>query len=67
MEKIKKYKFLNSYEFNNENLDFSDPKSEDKVKNTNIANCAEILEVKLPVKISELKKQYKKNGEKFSS
>ena len=64
-EKIKKYKFLNSDEFNNENLDFSASKSEDKVRNNNIENCAEILEVKLPVKISALKKQYKKMVKKF--
>ena len=50
---------------NNENLDFSNSKSEDKVRNTNIENCAEILEVKLPVKVSDLKKQYKKMVKKF--
>ncbi len=65
MGKIKKYKFLNSHEFNNENLDFSDLKSENKAIITNIENCAEILEVKLPVKISVLKKQYKKMVKKF--
>ena len=47
------------------NLNFSDLNSEDKAKNANIENCAKILEVKLPVKISALKKQYKKMVKKF--
>ena len=44
---------------------FSDSKSKDKIRYTNIERCAEILEVKLPVKISVLKKQYKKMVKKF--
>ena len=64
-EKIKKYKFSNAYEFNNEDLNFSNSESEDKARNNNIENCAEILEVKLPIKISVLKKQYKKMVKKF--
>ena len=64
-EKIKKYKFLNSHEFNNESLNSCDAKSEDKARDTNIENCAEILKVKLPIKISALKKQYKKMVKKF--
>jgi len=64
-EKIKKYKFLNSNQFNSEDLNFSNSQSEDKARNTNIENCAVILEVKLPVKISVLKKQYKKMVKKF--
>ena len=62
---MKKYKFINSHEFNNENLNFSDTKPEDKARETNIENCAEILEVKLPIKIPALKKQYKKMVKKF--
>ena len=50
---------------NDENVNFSDSNSEDEVKNANIENCAKILEVKLPVKISVLKKQYKKMVKKF--
>ena len=64
-EKIKRYKFLNSHEFNNENLDVSNSKSEVEIKYTNIENCAKILGVKLPIKISALKKQYKKMVKKF--
>ena len=47
------------------NLDFSNSKSEDEIKYTNIKNCAKILGVKLPIKISVLKKQYKKMVKKF--
>ena len=64
-EKIKRYKFLNSHLFNGENIDFSGSKAEDKIRKTDIENCAEILEVKLPIKIAALKKQYKKMVKKF--
>ena len=57
--------FLNFHEFNNENSEFSDPKYEYKSRSAHIENCAEILEVKLPIKISTLKKQYKKMVKKF--
>ena len=64
-KKIKKYNFLNSHKLDNESLDFSESKSDNGVRNTKIESYAEILEVKLPVKISALKKQYKKMVKKF--
>lgn len=64
-QKIKKYKFLDSYEFNNEKIDMSNQKSENKIRNNTIETCAEILEIKLPIKINALKKQYKKMVKKF--
>ena len=64
-EKIKKYKFLDSHEFNNEKINMSDPKSENKIRSNTIERCAEILEINLPIKINALKKQYKKMVKKF--
>ena len=64
-EKIKKYKFLDSNEFDNLDLNFTETESNDKIKNTNIENCAKILEIQLPIKISNLKRQYKKMVKKF--
>ena len=64
-EKIKKYKFLDSNEFDNLDLNFTETVSADKTKNANIENCAKILEIQLPIKISNLKRQYKKMVKKF--
>ena len=62
--KAKKFQFLNTHEFNNENIDFSS-NPENKIGNDSIEKCAKILEVKLPIKMSALKKQYKKMVKKF--
>ena len=43
----------------------SKPQSIDKIRNTEIENCAKILEISLPIKITALKKQYKKMVKKF--
>ena len=64
-EKIKKYKFLDSHEFNDEKVNMSNQKPEAETRNTIIENCAKVLELKLPIKISALKKQYKKMVKKF--
>ena len=64
-EKIKKYDFFDAHIFENENVDMSKSKYTDKIRNTTLEKCAKILEVKLPVKIAALKKQYKKMVKKF--
>ncbi len=64
-EKIKKYKFLDPHLFDTKNVDMSKPQSIDKIRNTEIENCAKILEISLPIKITALKKQYKKMVKKF--
>ena len=64
-EKIKKHKFLDPHLFDSKNVDMSKPQSIDKIRNTEIENCAKILEISLPIKITALKKQYKKMVKKF--
>ena len=63
-EKIKQYQFLDDYNIN-ENTNGFRSKSKNKVNNTKLENSLKILKIKLPIKISMLKKQYKKMVKKF--
>ena len=64
-EKIKKYEFLDFNIFDNDSVDFRNSKFKGKVTNSSIENCANILDIKLPINIASLKKQYKKMVKKF--
>ena len=64
-EKIKKYQFLGSEELDDENLNATDSEPTNKIRNNTLKNCAKILEIKFPLNISDLKKQYKKMVKRF--
>ena len=64
-EKIKKYKFISSPQFDNEDIKKFNSEPTDRIKKNTIEYCAKILQIKLPTKLSTLKKQYKKMVKKF--
>ena len=63
-EKIKQYKFLDDHNLNENESDFR-AKPKNKVNDNKLENCLKILEMEMPIKISILKKQYKKMVKKF--
>jgi len=63
-EKVKQYKFLDDHNLN-ENSNEYNSKSKNKENSTELENSLKILEIKMPIKISTLKKQYKKMVKKF--
>ena len=63
-EKIKKYKFLDDHYINNNAKTFNS-EHKNKANDNKIEHCLKILEIKMPIKISTLKKQYKKMVKKF--
>ena len=62
--KIKKCKFLDTHNIN-ENANEFGSKSKNKVNDIKLENCLQILEIEMPIKISALKRQYKKMVKKF--
>ena len=63
-EKVKQYKFLDDHNLNESDNEFKS-KSKNKVNDSKLENCLKILEIKMPIKIATLKKQYKKMVKKF--